>query len=374
MTGIRRVSQLGTTGESTYVDGSIQAVDIADGAVGTAKIDANAITQAKLSTDIPLSGFRNVLINGDMRINQRGSSYTSVGYTLDRWNMTVTGAYTVSQSTSTPPTGFQNFMRVQRTSGSTNTGLPQFFQSLETSASIPLQGKQVTVSFYARAGANYSATSNAFNWRIYAGTGTDQAINAYTGQTILFDQSVTLTTSWQRFTYTTTALTSYNEYGLFFFTVPTGTAGAADYVDITGVQLEVGSQATPFEQRPIGVELALCQRYYFRKTATATAPYAVFGTGQFGGGTTTARAFIPLPVPLRTLPNAIDTGGALNMNHHYVTNYAATSIISNPNSGTSTTQAEIGMTIPSAGPAAGTMGAFGAGNGANAYLGFSAEL
>ena len=253
-------------------------------------------------------GFRNVLINGDMRINQRGGSYTSVGYTLDRWNMTVTGAYTVSQSTSTPPTGFQNFMRLQRTSGSGNTGVPQIFQSLETSNSIPLQGKQVTVSFYARAGANYSATSNAFNWRIYAGTGTDQAINAYTGQTILFDQSVTLTTSWQRFTYTTTALTSYNEYGLFFFSVPTGTAGADDYFDITGVQLEQNYQPTPFEQRPIGVELALCQRYYCR--IVATSAYGTLADGA-AGDTINAYFYTIAPVTMRVRPTSVESSNII---------------------------------------------------------------
>ena len=107
---------------------------------------------------------RNIIINGDMRINQRGSSYTSVGYTLDRWYIGVTGAYTVSQSTSSPPSNFQNFMRVQRTNGSSNTGVPQIVQSLETNASIPLQGRSVTVSFYARAGANYSPSGNVLNW------------------------------------------------------------------------------------------------------------------------------------------------------------------------------------------------------------------
>jgi hypothetical protein len=225
-------------------------------------------------------GFRNVLINGDMRINQRGSSYTAVGYTLDRWYMGVTGAYTVSQSTSTPPTGFQNFMRVQRTNGSSNTGVPQIAQSLETTTSIPLQGKQVTVSFYARAGANYSAASSILNWRIYGGTGTDQNVFSYTGQAIVVDQSVTLTTSWQRFTFTTTALTSYNEYALFFFSTPVGTAGAADYFDITGVQLEANYQPTPFEQRPYGVELQLCQRYYRRYTSSLqSGSYGPFAAG-----------------------------------------------------------------------------------------------
>lgn len=254
MAGIRRVSDLGTRGAVNIVDGSIQTADIAN----------NAVTQAKLDTAVPLSGFRNVIINGNMNINQRGGSYTSVGYTLDRWYLGVTGAYTVSQSTSSPPANFQNFMRVQRTNGSTNTAVPQLCQSLETRESIPLQGKQITISFYARAGANYSPSGSTLNWRVYGGTGTDQNVFSYTGQAIPVDQSVTLTTSWQRFTYTVASLTSYNEYGLFFFCSPTGTAGANDYFDITGVQMEIGPQSTPFEQRPYGVELALCQRYFER--------------------------------------------------------------------------------------------------------------
>jgi hypothetical protein len=249
-------------------------------------------------------GFRNVLINGDMRINQRGSSYTAVGYTLDRWYMGVTGAYTVSQSTSTPPTGFQNFMRVQRTNGSSNTGVPQIAQSLETTTSIPLQGKQVTVSFYARAGANYSAASSILNWRIYGGTGTDQNVFSYTGQAIVVDQSVTLTTSWQRFTFTTTALTSYNEYALFFFSTPVGTAGAADYFDITGVQLEANYQPTPFEQRPIGVELQLCQRYYYAPSNAGGGGTdgAIIGGMGYNYSTTNALQPVTLPVPMRTQP------------------------------------------------------------------------
>jgi hypothetical protein len=196
-------------------------------------------------------------------------------------------------------------MRVQRTNGSSNTGVPQIAQNLETTTSIPLQGKQVTVSFYARAGANYSASSNILNWRIYGGTGTDQNIFSYTGQAIVVDQSVTLTTSWQRFTYTTTALTSYNEYGLFFFTVPTGTAGAADYFDVTGVQLEQNYQPTPFEQRPIGIELALCQRYYWKSYEYSIAPGTSSNSGFFYATISTdsiGRAFyvIPYPTPIRT--------------------------------------------------------------------------
>jgi hypothetical protein len=211
----------------------------------------------------------------------------------------------VSQSTSTPPTGFQNFMRVQRTNGSSNTGIPQIAQSLETSSSIPLQGKQVTISFWARAGANYSAASNTFNWRIYGGTGTNQNVFSYTGQTIVVDQSVVLTTSWQRFTHTTSALASYNEYALFFFSTPTGTAGSNDFFDITGVQLEDNTQSTSFEQRQYGLELSLCQRYYTSLTDPTMR-------GVFGGATNINRLGTILPVTMRIAP-VVSLSGSISI-------------------------------------------------------------
>jgi hypothetical protein len=239
--------------------------------------------------------------------------------------MGVTGAYTVSQSTSTPPTGFQNFMRVQRTSGSTNTAVPQIAQSLETSASIPLQGKQVTVSFYARAGANYSPTSNTLNWRIYGGTGTDQNSFSYTGSAQPVDQSVVLTTSWQRFTYTTTPLTSYNEYALFFFSSPTGTAGANDYFDITGIQLEVNYQPTPFEQRPIGVELSLCQRYYERITGLLSTPFENIGSGGWDSSTSFSCTYNYFTTK-RVRPSVLSTTTGINCLYHGIAWLAVTGV------------------------------------------------
>jgi len=82
--------------------------------------------------------------------------------------------------------------------------------------------------------------------------------------------------------------------------------------DVWGVQVEAGSTATTFQTATGTVqgELAACQRYYWRSTATGN--YSVIGAG--GGnatGTTTARLFIANPVNMRTTPNAIDYGGAL---------------------------------------------------------------
>lgn len=328
-------------------------------------------------------GFRNTIINGGMDVWQRGSSGVAISngviataFLADRWCSYRPASGSTQSRVTAGLDGFQYALRMQRDSGNTSVAALYMNQSIETNTMLKLANKQVTLSFYARAGANYSASGSLFGARVVAGTGTDINIiyTGVTGGSEPVSTTPVLTTSWQRFTATGLIPSGTTAGGVYFFFTPTGTAGTNDYVDITGVQLEQNLQPTPFEQRPYGVELALCQRYYFRKKASTTAPYAVFGHAQFGGTSTTARAFVPAPVPMRTLINAIDYGGTLNMNQHYVANYTATSITSNVNTGTHETQLEIGMTLSGAGPAAGTFGAFGAGNDANAYIGFSAEL
>jgi len=112
-----------------------------------------------------------------------------------------------------------------------------------------------------------------------------------------------LTTSWQKFTYTTSVGSTVNEIQVMFYWAGSGTAGAADYVDITGVQLEKGSTATTFDYRPYGTELALCQRYYIK--------YSGNGYRFYGGRSESTTSFVwscPLPVEMRTVPvvTAID--------------------------------------------------------------------
>ena len=93
-------------------------------------------------------------------------------------------------------------------------------------------------------------------------------------------QTPTLTTTWQRFTYSATVGTTATELGIQFTYTPTGTAGAADFYEVTGVQLEIGSSATAYSPNTSSqaLELAACQRY-FQKTnnqseVPATAPSA----------------------------------------------------------------------------------------------------
>jgi hypothetical protein len=230
----------------------------------------------------------NPVINSALNTWQRGTSISIAAssvsqYSADRW-YTGTGASqaaTVSRQVTGDTTNLpfiQYCARVQRNSGQTGTADYGIFQSFETINSIPFAGKTVTYSFYARAGANFSATSNALRARVYTGTGTDQnLLSSYTGLQIPIDSTATLTTTWQRFTYTGTLSASATELTVGLYYAPTGTASTNDYFEMTGVQIDVGSVALPFRTAGVSYqeELAMCQRYYetftFRMRGTDTA-------------------------------------------------------------------------------------------------------
>jgi hypothetical protein len=257
-------------------------------------------------------GFRNVLINGAMTVYQRNASSTTSlasSFACDRWNNFRGGAVsgiTVSRQTA-GLTGFQYCSRIQRDSGNTATNALYFVQNVESVNSIPLAGKQVTLSFWARAGANYSASSGALRSSVEYATSTDS--NYYTigdgASTTVVSQNNTLTTTWQYFSMPATIAASQTQVFVGFKFTPVGTAGAADYFEITGVQLEQNLQPTPFEQRPIGTELALCQRYFYQINA-ATSQRIALG---FQETTTGSEVLLPIPVPMRSVPAPTYTGG-----------------------------------------------------------------
>jgi len=258
----------------------------------------------------------NPVLNSAMQVWQRGTSISlsaSSGaiFTADRWTFATNAsqACTVSRQVTGDTTNLPNIQycaRIQRNSGQTGTGTLHFVQSFESVNSIPFAGKTVTMSFYARKGANYSPTSNALIVYLMGGTGTDQnrgGGTAYTGETyIVNNQTATLTATWQRFTYTGTVGATVTEMAPYFDIVPTGTAGVDDYFEITGVQIDIGSVALPFRtnQPTFATELAACQRYYFRTTGGE-----VFANGIFFSGTK-ARIALNCPVTMRTDTGAID--------------------------------------------------------------------
>ena len=251
---------------------------------------------------------KNFAINGGMDIWQRGTSFTSQGsstsFASDRWEAVRYGyaaGLTSSQQTS-GLTGFQYAIRLQRNSGNTDTTGITLSQSFETSNTLPLAGQTVTFSYWARAGANYSATSSALNWQLAYSTTTNVSYirTGFSGGGT-YSGNVTLTTSWQRFTTTQTIPSNATQVAVAFVETPTGTAGANDYFDITGVQLEIAPQATPFSRAggSIGGELALCQRYYYQ---TANTNFQYIATGVFSSSTRFA-ALVTMPVQMRVAPS-----------------------------------------------------------------------
>ncbi len=262
---------------------------------------------------------KNVFLNSNFSIWQRGTSASLGGAGVvtaaDRWaTYTAGSATTISRQLTGDTTNLpfiQYCARMQRTLASADTGLLEMGQSVETINAIPFAGKTVTLSFYARAGANYSATSSIFASFLRTGTGTDQnyVATSYTGLATPFSQNNTLTTTWQRFTQTGTIAATATELAVDFRWTPTGVAGVADYAEVTGVQLEIAGSASAYS--PNGAtqqaELAACQRYYIRTTGNNSS--ALLGTLGFAKSTSLAVMPFALPVTMRTAVSAIETGG-----------------------------------------------------------------
>ena len=219
------------------------------------------------------------------------------------------GTGTVFGTATTVAQGFKYAMRVQRNSGTTSTAGFAFTQSLETQNSLPLAGKTVTLSFWARASSSIS--SNSLSAYITYGQGTDQnTIYGFTNQAN-FNQTFTTTSGWALYTLSNYTLpTNITQVGLYFFYTPAGTAGSADYFDITGVQLEIAPQATPFSRAggSIGGELALCQRYY--QTPWLNLPYGYALPPGYYASTTAGIGIYSLLVVPRVAPTlSIVQGG-----------------------------------------------------------------
>jgi hypothetical protein len=348
----------------------------------TAKLDVNgSIKSDNLSSN-------NAVLNSSFNVWQRGTSgftpstgSSATGYSADRWFL-VRAAFAAGSTVSRQLTGdttnlpnIQYCARVQRDSGNTSTAAVGMSQSFETMNSIPFAGKTVTLSFYARKGADYSGTATGFAGVVVSGTGTDQnASLGYTGFSSVASATpsagglASLTTTWQRFTATGTVPTTSKEICVSMDFIPTGTAGANDYVEVTGVQLELGNVATPYQpnQSTYQAELAACQRYYLniaRGTGKTLGIVSYYNASSLHLG-------VSYPVEMRTAPTIDQVAGT---NYFGVFNDGATRNISGSwtLADVSTRATRIYATSDTA--ATGQAG-FATSTNANAVLALSAEL
>jgi hypothetical protein len=344
---------------------------------------------------------RNRIINGDMRVDQRNagaaiSAANLTGYTVDRWSYTASQTSKFSaqqnQGSITPPAGFSNYLGFTSQSAFTpaSTDFTGFFQAIEGFNWQDLgwgtsNAKTVTASFWV-----YSSLTGTFSG----------AIRVYgSSRSYPFSYSIASANTWTYITITIPGDTggTYNSGSngciLLTFTLGSGsnylgsanswqaasyfgttgsvsvagTSGATFY--ITGVQLEVGSVATPYERQIYSDQLAQCQRYYWRiYGGTSNQRYAV----GYALTTTNANFLVPFPVIMRTNPTALEQSGTAA---DYLIVYQASAAAMNavPSfTQASTASSSIAGNVVS-GLAAGD-GVMITSNSAASYLGWSAEL
>lgn len=353
-------------------------------------------------TSGPLSN-RNLIINGAMAVAQRGTSSTSTGYrTVDRIDSTYAGiTQTQSQQslTSGDPynEGFRYFYRVTNTSTSSATSAISEIQQKIEGQNINQSGwnftsssSYLTVSFWVRsslAGTYYfwlfsPETSSVGYYRIPFTLSANtwkkvtHTIPGNSGLTIDNDNGIGLHCYWvphygTDYTGSTAQTEQWsgrtgNDYLPDFPQNWCNTASAT--FDITGVQLEPGTVATPFEFRSYGDELRLCQRYYYR--IQPTNQYSAFCNG-WNDGTTTSRGVIHFPITMRTRPTTLEQTGTAS--DYYLNATSGGGVCTGVPTFDTSTQNQSSVNWTKTGLTAGQATLFQT-NVANAYLAWSAEL
>jgi hypothetical protein len=253
-------------------------------------------------------GFKNRIINGSMVIDQRntGSSQTftaggALAYAVDRWYGYCTGANVTGQQVagSTTPTNTQNRYRF---TGAASVMAVGFGQRIEQKNSYDLAGSIATLS----ADLAISATLTTVTWTASYATTTADTFGTLASPTVtqIATGTFTVTSTVTNFSTNITIPAAATTGIQIVFTVGALTAGLT--WTIGNVQLEKGSTATSFNYRPIGTELQLCQRYFW-KAIEGGASVVMIGNGVVSGATT-LRSIIPLPVPMRALPTGTRVG------------------------------------------------------------------
>ena len=342
------------------------------------------------------ASFRNRIINGAITISQRGASPTQTGggdYSVDRFFNYYSGnAYTSVQST-TAPAGFINSLLLTITTASASPTYSFFGHKIEGLNCADLgfgtsNASPVTLSFWVRSsviGVYSLSLSNNEGNRAYAALYTINVANTWEYKTLTIpgDTSGTwLTTNgtgifirWNMGTAVGSArLISAGSWQAVNADGATGSTGANAWANtsgatfyITGVQLEKGTVATPFEHRPFGTELALCQRYFSKLSAASGNAYVAFGACVYTSAGS-ASGFVKYPTTMRSSPT-ISYGGSISFGR-------GVSLINITGVGTVYAGTDSALWQPSGltGGSDGDAGVILASNDTTAFISFSSEL
>jgi hypothetical protein len=295
---------------------------------------AELAKMGEVLTNSQIGGRRNIIINGAMQVAQRATSATGVGASngvfpcVDRMKImagTTAGRLTISQAADVHD-GFANALKFDCTTADTSIAAAEFFilrtlfegQDLQQIKKGTSDAEKLTLSFYVKGNASATYTCEL----------EDRDNSRYNSQ------EFSVTTSWTRVVKTFLADTTGSfgddnaeSLAINFWLHSGSTYTGGTHTDnvwhttnnqrvgdnqtsifdstdrefyITGIQLEVGSQATPFEHRSFGEELALCQRYFFQETTTAADASGILGVAS---GSTSIVCNQNLPVQMRTGPS-----------------------------------------------------------------------
>jgi len=321
---------------------SITANLIANGAITSTQIASNTLSNTVFQTGSVENymgsqgtsfGIRNKIINGSMAIDQRSNgasvtATTSAPYTLDRWYAfgSVDSKFTVQRdSSANTVAGFANSLKVVSSSAYTVGSAEQYnvAQVIEGSNIADLawgtaSAKTVTLSFWVRSSLTGTfggslrnvgtAYSYPFSYTIVAADTWEQKVITIAGPTSGTWGSTNGVGTYVNFSMGagSTLVGTAGSWSLNNYTSATGatsvvgTSGATWY--LTGVQLEKGSQATPFEFRPFGTELNLCMRYFLRYGGTGNYEYVNFSPLIATSGTD-CYGCVTNPVQMRAVPS-----------------------------------------------------------------------
>jgi len=355
---------------------------------------------ADFSSVAPDIGRKNLIINGAMQVAQRGTSETGVtsmkyANAPDHYQLVINnmGAYTVSQSTDAPD-GFANSYKIQCTTEDASPAASDYFffwtkhegQDVQHLKFGTASAQQLSLSFWVK--SNMTGTwqvnfRDKDNGRLITGTYTTNSADTWEYKTITVDGD-TGSSGFTNDNNESFSLEFPLGAGTDFTsgTAPTAWEGSvnanraasntvniasstSNYWAITGVQLEVGSVATPFEHRSYGEELALCQRYLYWWDSTGSN-YAFFASGP-AQGTDDLRYLVNYPVQMRATPTLGYNGPLRSFGRVTVNGLSSVSL-------NVQTKFSSAIRVEDTGHAAGEPYLLGAQNTYSAYIYFEAEL
>ena len=348
--------------------------------------------------------FRNLIINGAMQVAQRGTSTASITtagyYTADRWTINISsqGTWTQSVENDAPTgSGFRKSLKMLCTTADAAPAAGDYVlvrqiiegQNLQSIRKGTADAQLLTISFWVK-----SNVTGTYVCSLY-----DADNNRLTGQSYTISASAT----WEKKTITFPADTTgafdndnggslYLDYGLGAGTDRTsGTLNASwatysnanylagqtnlaaatnNYWQITGVQLEVGAVATPFEFKPYAQDLAECQRYYWRNTPGT--PFGTYCLAQVRS-TTQVEPIVDFPVAMRVGPTSIEYSN-LSIERAGIGTYSLTVLSINVGNYNGPYATKLAGTNNTSGASAGQSVSIINANNSAGYLAFNAEL